>query len=136
MQYYIIGMIKGVKEEITAMTKFVGAEYLIACMLIEKRKKGLSYVSLDELGRCGIYVQKMSIEEKIDAVFLTSRSQFYSAIYDFSDYFECEFDGDNEIRGIKLESSKNIDDLEYRFMGYLPKEIFDFLSEVVKGYAA
>lgn len=118
------------------MTRFVGAEYLIASMLIEKRKNGVEYVSLDELAMCGIYVQRMSIQEKLDAVFLTSKTQFYSAIYDFSDYFECKFDCDEQMVGIMIQESKNIDDLEYRFMGYLPKEIFDFLSEAVREYVA
>lgn len=118
------------------MTKFVGAEYLIACLLIEKKKIGYSDISLDALSEYGIYVQKMSLAEKLDAVFLTSKSQFCSAIYDFSDYFNAIFDTRNQIIGIQLNSSKNIDDLEYRFMGYLPQDIFDFLATAVKKYVA
>lgn len=117
------------------MTKFVGAEYVIACMLIAKSKKGEKYISLDELGTCGIHMQRMSIQEKIDAVFLTSKSQFYSAIYDFSDYFDCKFVND-QLAGITIQHSKSIDDLEYRFMGYLPQDIFDFLLEIIEEYAA
>lgn len=118
------------------MSMFVGAEFLIASMLIEKKRNGINFVSLDELATCGIYVQKMSVQEKLDAIFLTSKSQFYSAIYDFSDYFECKLDEENNLIGIKIQSSRNIDDLEYRFMGYLPNEIFKFLMEAVKKYAA
>lgn len=118
------------------MTKFVGAEYVIACLLIEKKRKGANYVSIDELGEIGIRIQNMSNKEGFDAVFLTSRVQFFNAIYDFSDYFTCEFDSDNHVKGIALQKSKSIDDLEYRFMGYLPKDIFEFLSEKVKEYVA
>lgn len=118
------------------MTKFVGAEYLIASMLIEKKKNGINYVTLDELGKCGVYIQRMSIEQKIDAVFLTSKSQFYNAIYDFSDYFECTLNSDNQLVGITIQQSKNIDDLEYRFVGRLPKSILDFLSNATQKYAS
>lgn len=118
------------------MTKFVGAEYLIASMLIEKKKNGINRVTLDELGRCGIYVQQMSVQQKLDAVFLTSKPQFYSAIYDFSDYFECIFDANNELSGISIRQSKSVDDLEYRFVGRLPKTIFDFLSDITREYVA
>lgn len=127
-------MLIGGKEDI--MTKFVGAEYLIASMLIEKKKLGTSYVTLDELGKCGVFVQRMSVERNIDAVFLTSKAQFFAAIYDFSDYFECIVDIDNQINGIAIQNSKDIDDLEYRFMGRLPQDIFDFLSNMAKEYAA
>lgn len=118
------------------MTKFVGAEYLIASMLIEKKKHGINCVTLDELGRCGVYIQQMSVEQKINAVFLTSRPQFYNAIFDFSDYFECTFDSDNQLTGITIQQSKSIDDLEYRFVGRLPKAIFDFLLQITKEYVA
>lgn len=118
------------------MTKFVGAEYLIASMLIEKKKNGTNSVTLDELGRCGIYVQQMSIQQKLDAVFLTSKPQFYNAIYDFSDYFECIFDANNELKEIAIRQSKSVGDLEYRFVGRLPKTIFDFLSHVTREYVA
>ena len=44
------------------MTKFVGAEYFVANMLIEEKGKGKSYVSFEKLGKCGIYVQEKFIE--------------------------------------------------------------------------
>lgn len=118
------------------MTKFVGAEYLIACILIEKGKKGYNSVSLADLATYGIYVQRLSLRQKIDAVFLTSKAQFFNAIYDFSDYFDCEFDADEQIKEIRINKTKNIADLSYRFMGYLPKDIFDFLTKAVEQYAA
>ena len=111
------------------MIQFVGAEQLIAMMLIEKAKSGKTKITLDELGRYGICVQKMSVKEKVDAVFLTARIQFYSAIFDFSDYFKCEFDTDGKIIAISIQNTKNIDDLNYRFMGYLPQNIVELLSK-------
>ena len=118
------------------MTNFVGAEYLIACMLIEKRKKGIGFVSLDELAMYGVCVQKMSVKEKIDAIFLTSKSQFYNAIYDFSDYFEGKYDTEEQFVGIKIRQAKNVESLEYRFIGYLPQDIFRILREALKQVAA
>ena len=114
------------------MTSFVGAEYLIACLLIAKKRNGKDYVAIDELAKYGVIIQKMSHEEDIDAVFLTSKSQFFNAIYDFSDYFSCQYNEDDQLTGICITKDKKIEDLEERFMGYLPKEIFDFLSAVVK----
>lgn len=119
------------------MTTFVGAEYLIASMLIEKSKQHYSSeVTLEELGKYGIYVQSRSVIGNINAVFLTSKSQFYNAIFDFSDYFECLYDSNGQLKGIRIEKTRNVDDLENRFMGYLPEDIFEFLSEITKSYAA
>ena len=82
------------------------------------------------------YTCKKCLQEKLDAIFLISKPQVYNAIYDFSDYFECKFDEENNLIGIKIQASRNIDDLEYRFMGYLPNTIFEFLMNAVKNYAA
>lgn len=118
------------------MTTFIGAEYFIASILIEKRKNGVNSVTMEEMGKAGIYVQRLSVRENIDAVFLTSKSQLFNAIYDFSDYFEYETDCFGGIRGIQIKQSKSIDDLENRFMGYLPQKIVNFLSEAINDYAA
>ncbi|MCI7349681.1 MAG: hypothetical protein MSH60_02890 [Ruminococcus sp.] len=113
------------------MTSFVGAEYVIATMLIEKAKKGISHVSIDELGKYGICVQHTANSENLDAVFLTSKYQLFNAIYDFSDYFSCEFDASGNLSEIYLNSSKNITDLEFRFIGYLSDDIYKLLIRVV-----
>ena len=47
------------------MTEFVGAEYLIARMLIEKHEQEISIVELNRLGIC---VRRLSIEEGVGAV--------------------------------------------------------------------
>ncbi len=113
------------------MVQFVGAEQLIAMMLIEKGKLGQSKITLEELGRYGICVQQMSVENKVNAIFLTARAQIYSAIFDFSDYFKCEEDSDGNITAISIQNTKSVDDLIYRFMGYLPQSIVELLTEAV-----
>lgn len=118
------------------MTRFVGAEYVVANLLIEEKKKGCNYVSFDNLGKCGIYVQQESLMKNIDVIFLTSRPQFLETIYDFSEYFECKVDENGNAIGILLKSSKDIDDLQYRFIYYLPTDISEFLVEAVQRFAA
>ena len=46
-----------------------------------------------------------------------------TALYDFSDYFEYDQSKDS----INIVNTKNIDDLESRFIGYLPLNILQFL---------
>lgn len=118
------------------MAKFVGAEYFVANMLIEEKKKGKNYVSFERLGKCGIYVQEKFIEADMDVIFLTSKPQFIETIYDFSDYFECVVDEKGQARGIALNKSKNIDDLQYRFVYYLPICISNFLQQTIQSFVA
>ena len=110
------------------MATFVGAEYIIANMLIALSKTTKrDVVTLSELSEAGIYIQKQSLEEeKIDAIFLSSSEQVINALYDFSDYFEYD-QANNSIRIVK---TKNIKDLESRFIGYLPFNILSFLVKV------
>ena len=115
------------------MTEFVGAEYLIARMLIEKHEQEISTVELNRLGIC---VRRLSIEEGVGAVFLTSREEVYSAIYDYSDYFQCIYDEDNKLIGIKINKNKNVDDLNVKFIKYLPDNIMKLLDEAIKEIAA
>lgn len=115
------------------MTEFVGAEYLIARMLIEKREREISTAELNRLGIC---VRRLSIEEGVGAVFLTSREEVYSAIFDYSDYFQCIYDEDNKLSGIKMKEDKSADDLSIKFMRYLPDNIIRLLDEAIKKIAA
>lgn len=117
------------------MTSFVGAEYVIASMLIEKARFGKTTVSFNELSSYGVCVQQKANAKKVDAVFLTSKSQLFSAIYDFSDYFTCQFNQEGQLESIMIERTKDISDLEYRFMGFLSKAISDILIEVAKKIA-
>ena len=109
------------------MTNFVGAEYVIATMLIEKAKNGVLSVSINELSKYGIHIQHMANSENLDAVFLTSKTQLFNAIYDFSDYFSYKLDSEGNLSKIYLNSSKDIADLEFRFLGYIPQEILNIL---------
>jgi hypothetical protein len=81
-------------------------------------------------------VRQLSIEEGVGAVFLTSREEVYSAIYDYSDYFQCIYDEDNQFVGIRINAGKSADDLDTKFMKYLPDNIIKLLNEAIKVMAA
>ncbi len=109
------------------MATFVGAEYIIANILIALKKLNKrEAVTLDELNEAGIFIQKQSLSEDIDAIFLSSSEHVVSAIYDFSDYFSY----DQKTNSIYIVKTKNIDDLESRFMGYLPFDVLRFLVNI------
>ena len=118
------------------MAKFVGAEYFVASVLIEEKKKGKDFVSFEDLAKCGIYVQNKFIENDMDVIFLMSKPQFMETIYDFSDYFEYVMDDMNQAKGIAIKKSKSIDDLQYRFVYYLPTAIYSFLQETIQSFVA
>ena len=107
------------------MATIVGAEYIIANVLIAlKRLNKKEFITLDELSRAVIYIQKQSlVDNKTNAIFLSSYKQMVTALYDFSDYFEYDPSDDS----IYIVNTKNIDDLENRFIGYLPFNILKFL---------
>lgn len=65
-------------------------------------------------------------------VFLTSREDVYSAVYDYSDYFQCVYDEDDKFVGIKINKNKNNNDLIGKFIKFLPKTIRDLLDEALK----
>lgn len=106
------------------MFTYVGAEYVIANFLIAlKKAKNKSAISLGEVNSLGMYIQQMSTETDVDAVFLISQDQITTAMYDFSDYFEY-----NEIdKTICIKQTKQVTDLASRFVGYLPWEVMSFL---------
>lgn len=108
------------------MATFVGAEYIIANLLIAMKKKhNRDSISLEELSTAGVYIQRQSLEKDIDAIFLSSTDQLSTAIYDFSDYFQ--YDPDQQ--EIFIVKTKKISDLESRFIGYLPFNVLTFLVE-------
>ena len=115
------------------MAEFVGAEHLIAKMLIESHEQEISLIKLNQLGIC---VRRLSIEEGVGAVFLTSREEVYSAVYDYSDYFQCIYNEDNKLIGIKINDAKSVDDLNAKFIKYLPDAIMGLLDEAIKQVAA
>ncbi len=110
------------------MVTFVGAEYLIANMLIAyKRKHNLDSITFEDLNKAGIFVQKLSVKENVDAIFLSSADRLTEAIFDFSDYFSYN----EENQAILIKQTKKIDDLENRFLGYLPFTVLSFLVSAV-----
>ncbi len=110
------------------MATFVGAEYIIANILIALKKlNNRDTVTLDELSEAGIFIQQQSLyKNEIDAIFLSSSEQVVTALYDFSDYFEY----DRETNSIHIVKTKNIKDLESRFIGYLPFNVLNFLVDI------
>lgn len=116
------------------MAKFIGAEYIVASMLIEEKRRGIDFVSFDTLGKSGIYIQKCFIDAQMDVVLLTSRPKFLETIYDFSDYFTCNYDMNGQPDGISIKKSKTIDDLECRFVYYMPFKIAEFLQNAIKSF--
>lgn len=110
------------------MATFVGAEYIIANVLIALKKFGKrDTVTLDELSEAGIFIQKNSLTDNgVDAIFLSSSEQVVTALYDFSDYFEY----DRNTNSICIVKTKDIRDLESRFIGYLPFNVLSFLVDV------
>lgn len=114
------------------MVTFVGAEYIIANVLIAlKRRKNKAIISLSELNEFGIYIKKKSIESDLDAVFLVSQDQLNLALFDFSDYFEYIESG----KIICINKNKQIIDLASRFVGYLPWDVLAFLVETTDEFA-
>ncbi|MDE7446791.1 MAG: hypothetical protein K2N15_13980 [Lachnospiraceae bacterium] len=113
------------------MVTFVGAEYIIANSLIAlKKAKNRTNISLGELNQLGIYIQQMSIENDVDAVFLVSQDQVTTAVYDFGDYFE--YNAVEKL--ICIKQTKQITDLASRFVGYLPWEIMAFLVKTTNEF--
>lgn len=113
------------------MFTFVGAEYIIANSLIAlKKTKNRTKISLSELNQLGIYIQQMSIEEEVDAVFLVSQDQLTSAVFDFSDYFEYNAAD----KTICIKQTKQITDLASRFVGYLPWDVIAFLVKTTNDF--
>lgn len=114
------------------MVTFVGAEYIIANLLIALKKiSKRDMVTLDELSEAGIFIQTKSLSENVDAIFLYSSEQVASAIYNFSDYFEF----DRELNAIRIVKTKKVEDLENRFMGYLPFSVLSFLVKFLSEFA-
>ena len=105
----------------------VGAEYIIANALIALNKKGIKQIKMSALQNFGIEVQKICIEQSVDAVFLYSKNNVSAAIYDYSDYFDY-FDDDKDPL-IRIKNSANIEDIEDRFIGFLPLAVLRIMMK-------
>lgn len=117
------------------MTVFIGAEYLIGNMLINKikecKRQADACVLINELNQCGVRVRHIAYKEDIDAIFLTFISDIYNAIYDFTDYFTCKYE-DGRLAGITINSNKQIADLESRFIKCVPPNITRIFEFAIK----
>lgn len=59
------------------MATFVGAEYIIANLLIAvKKNHNRDSISLGELSSAGVYIQRQSLEKDIDAFFCHQQTNF------------------------------------------------------------
>lgn len=106
------------------MYTFVGAEFVIANILIARAEKGRPEISLKELNDYGIHAQRYCIDHNVDALFLVSSDQIHNAIYNFSDYFE--FSKDTMSIHIKKGSEQSV---KARFLGFLP---FDIIKAIIQ----
>ena len=98
------------------MITFVGAEYIIANLMIALNKTSISFNELSDLD---IYLKKMTIKKDIDVVFLTSQDQLKLACLDFPEYFI--YNENNNT--IYLNNKRSMNDLMSRFIGYLPLSV-------------
>ena len=106
------------------MTTIVGAEYIIANLLILIGKAyNRNSVSVEEVINAGRYIQKQANENNVDVIFLFSRGQILNAVYSFPEYFEYN----KETNKIILSKFKNVSDLKNRFVAYLPFNVLQFL---------
>ena len=113
------------------MNTFVGAEYVIANALIALKEKQ-DYITFEKLREIGVKIQQSFNKQGVDAVILTSGDRITSAIYNFSDYFEYDEIGDDIPKPIiRIKKTATCEDLEQRFMGYLPLTVLQLLRETM-----
>ena len=109
------------------MTTFVGAEYVIANILIAEE---LNYhndsISIEQLMSAISYIQNLAKERGIAAEFCVSYPDLMKAIDSFSDYFNFN----NQI--VSIAPGRKLDDLKSRFIGYLPLYVISFLVDASK----
>jgi len=102
------------------MDIFVGAEVVIAKVLIALSRRGEDRVSFRQLGNIGWNIQQRCNANGVDAIILTSGKELKAAVYDFSDYFEYE---NIEEPMIRIKKSVPITDLEKRFVFCIPSDV-------------
>ena len=109
------------------MTTLVGAEYIIANILIaENRNNHNNSISMERMLLAISYIQNLAKERDIAAEFCVSYPDLMQAIDSFSDYFTFE----NQI--ISIAPGKKLDDLKSRFIGYLPLYVISFIVDASK----
>ena len=116
------------------MNTFVGAEYVMANILIALKRKGEESITFERLREIGFQIQTSFNEKGLDAVILTSGDSISAAIFDFSDYFK--YDDPDGKPTILIQKDTTITDLEKRFVGYLPVNILSVLLEEINRMVA
>lgn len=106
------------------MATIIGSEYLIGLGLLAKLKKGKNSISFAELSRLIRKVQNGLDNLNVTALVIDCDLQ--NTIEQFSEYFQTvEL---NNMLYAKCKAGIEANDLESRFMGYIP---FDVLKVIV-----
>lgn len=111
------------------MTSFIGGEYLIAFGLINGLSKGNDSISFAELRELANKMQQRFNESDIDAVVVDHSLQ--DVIYSYDKYFD--FVVLNHIPYAKCKPGIGIQDLQHRFVGYIPIHTLSVMMECIKG---
>lgn len=109
----------------------VGAEYVIANALVFLSQLGIDRISFDQIRSLGWNIQERCNEAGVDAIILTSGIDVQAAVYDFSDYFEYINDGRPMI---SVRKNVPIQNLENRFVYYLPKRVADVIKTATSAF--
>jgi len=109
---------------------FVGSEYLIAYGLLHQLQNGKGSIMFSELIDFARRLQNTFNEQGVDAVVIYS--ELRKAVYDNPDYFECVNTGN--IPYVRCKYGIGKQDLEKRFIGYLPFKVILAAISVVEDW--
>lgn len=110
------------------MTSFIGGEYLIAFGLMKAIQEGNDSVSFQELRNLAHTMQKRLNESDIDAVIIDSN--LIDDLCTFDRYFD--FVTLNHIPYAKCKPGVGMQDLQNRFIGYLPICVISTMMDCMK----
>lgn len=102
----------------------IGTESLMAFALIKSAKEGRNFVSFDNLNKYAVNLQGKFNECGIDAMVINS--SYINVIKEWNNYFEFM----SNIYAVKLSKGMTVNQLEERFMLFLPSEIEEILEYV------
>ena len=111
------------------MTSFISGEYLIAFGLMKALQDGNDSVSFQELRNLARTMQKRFNESDIDAVIIDSN--LIDDLYTFDRYFD--FVTLNHVPYAKCKPGIGMQNLQNRFVGYLPITVLCAMMECMKG---
>lgn len=105
---------------------FIGAEVLIANLLISKSQRNAEFA---EINRYGICVRKLSFNRKMETVFFTSKDDVETAAKDYCDYFDILCDRDGSFSGVAMADGISPERLKKKFINPLPDDIISILND-------